>query len=769
MLKLKHYFKKFWAPILLCVGLLFLQSQSELALPDYMSDIVSVGIQAGGFDSAVSDVLSEETYNHLLVLMDEEDQQKLVEPSNLDKDTLDKFPKAKGQNIYKLKDLSEKKLDRLESILDKPMLMVTSIDGMDKNSKEYQEQFGQLPPNMTPYDALAMMDNTTKAKMFSKIDSQMETMGESTLKIAAGNGVKAEYSRLGCDTDKIQNDYILWSGLKMLAIALAGTVCAVACGFLASKVGAGVSRLLRRDVFEKVESFSNGEFNKFSTASLITRTTNDITQVQMVVIMFIRIVCFAPMMGIGALIKAFNNTPSMTWIIGLVLLVIFCLIGVTFAIVMPKFKIVQSLIDRLNLTMRENLSGMLVIRAFGNEKHSEERFEKANGDLTNVNLFVNRTMASLMPIMMFIFNVVTLLIVYYGAKQIDLGNIAIGQMMAFMQYAMQIIMSFLMIAMISIMLPRASVAADRIYEVISMEPKIVDPKEPKAFIESKKGLVEFNNVTFKYPGANEAVLENISFTVVKGEIFALLGTNGAGKTTTLECLEGIRRYDTGKILINGKLGVQLQSSSLPADITAKEAIMLFAKWQDLEVTDDYFIYLGIKAFLKKQYHQLSTGQKRRLHLAIALLGHPDIIVLDEPTAGLDVEGRNSIHQEIKRLKTQGKTILLASHDMTEVEELCDRIGVLNHGKIVFIGAPDQLHQTMQSKFKLKVRFSKVPRLNEQFEIVSQEQEYYIFETTNLEITLKAIIQLTEEQSIKIMEINTVQPKLEERFLKEVQS
>ena len=279
--------------------------------------------------------------------------------------------------------------------------------------------------------------------------------------------------------------------------------------------------------------------------------------------------------------------------------------------------------------------------------------------------------------------------------------------------------------------------------------------------------LQINNLGKAY--GKHQVLENISFTVVKGEIFALLGTNGAGKTTTLECLEGIRRYDTGKILINGKLGVQLQSSSLPADITAKEAIMLFAKWQDLEVTDDYFIYLGIKAFLKKQYHQLSTGQKRRLHLAIALLGHPDIIVLDEPTAGLDVEGRNSIHQEIKRLKTQGKTILLASHDMTEVEELCDRIGVLNHGKIVFIGARDQLHQTMQSKFKLKVRFSKVPRLNEQFEIVSQEQEYYIFETTNLEITLKAIIQLTEEQSIKIMEINTVQPKLEERFLKEVQS
>ena len=457
MLKLKNYFKKFWAPILLCVGLLFLQSQSELALPDYMSDIVSVGIQAGGFDSAVSDVLSEDTYNHLLVLIDKDDQDffkqsyKLVDSKDIDKDTLDKFPNAKGQNIYTLKDLNDKNMDELEQVLEKPMLLVTSIDTMDPSSKEYQEKFGNLPEGMSPYDALAMIPDDQKAEMFSEIDSQMEAMGESTLKIAAGNGVKAEYTKLGCDIDQVQNEYILMAGVKMLGIALVGTVCAIACGFLASRVGSGVARLLRGDVFKKVESFSNEEFNKFSTASLITRTTNDITQVQMVVIMFIRIVCFAPMMGIGALIKAFQNTPSMTWIIGLVLVVIFLLIGITFVIVMPKFKIVQSLIDKLNLTMRENLSGMLVIRAFGNEEHSEKRFEKANSDLTKVNLFVNRTMASMMPIMMFIFNVVSLLIVYYGAKQIDLGNIAIGQMMAFMQYAMQIIMSFLMIAMIAIM------------------------------------------------------------------------------------------------------------------------------------------------------------------------------------------------------------------------------------------------------------------------------------------------------------------------------
>ena len=341
-------------------------------------------------------------------------------------------------------DLSSDEESELEDILMKPMLIITSLDSMDTSSKEYQEKFGQLPPNMSVYDVISFMDESQKSKMFEDIDTRMDTMGESTLKIAAGNGVKAEYKKLGADIDKVQTDYILKTGLKMLGIALLGTIAAISVAFFATKVAAGVARTLRKDVFEKVESFSNEEFNHFSTASLITRTTNDITQVQMVTMMLLRIVCFAPIIGIGALIKVLKESPSMTWIIAVVILVIFGVMAVAFAVVMPKFKIIQNLIDRLNLTMRENLSGMLVIRAFGNEKHSEDRFDKANKDVTNLNLFVNRSMASIMPIMMFIFNVVTLVIVYYGSKQIDLGNLAIGQMMAFMQYAMQIIMAFLM-------------------------------------------------------------------------------------------------------------------------------------------------------------------------------------------------------------------------------------------------------------------------------------------------------------------------------------
>ena len=719
MLKLKHYFKKFWAPILLCVGLLFMQSQSELALPDYMSDIVSIGIQAGGFDSAVSDVLSEETFNHLLVLLNEDDQiiledsYKLVASKDVDQELLDKFSKAKGKNLYELKELDDEEMDQLEDILIKPMLLITSIDSMDPNSKEYQEQFGSLPAGMSPYDAIGMMPQDQKDKMFEKIDQQMETMGESTLKIAAGNGVKAEYEKLGCDVDQVQNSYILQTGIKMLGIALIGTACAIGCGFLASKVGSGVSRLLRSDVFKKVESFSNEEFNKFSTASLITRTTNDITQVQMVVIMFIRIVCFAPMMGIGALIKAFSNTPSMTWIIGLVLIIIFMVIIVTFIIVMPKFKIVQSLIDKLNLTMRENLSGMLVIRAFGNEEHSEQRFDNANSDLTKVNLFVNRTMVSMMPIMMFIFNIVSLLIVYYGAKQIDLGNIAIGQMMAFMQYAMQIIMSFLMIAMIAIMLPRASIAANRIYEVLSMEVKISDPKNPESFDENKKGLVEFKNVTFKYPGANEAVLENISFTAKPGETTAFIGSTGSGKSTLINLIPRFYEVTDGKIEVDGvdirnvnqhdlrdKIGLVPQKGLLFSG-TIRSNLTYGAPEVSDEELEEVIKIAQAKEFIDQKEKRLddpisqggtnvSGGQKQRLAIARAIAKKPEIFIFDDSFSALDFKTDAKLRNELnKMIEKTRSTVLIVGQRIASIMS-ANQIIVLDEGKIVGKGTHDEL-------------------------------------------------------------------------------
>ena len=722
MFKIKGYLKKFWYLILACICLLFVQAQTELTLPDYMSDIVSVGIQAGGFASPVSDVLSEETYQHLLLFVDQKDQKTVKNDykkiNKVDQEMLDTFPKAKGKTVYQLKDLSSDEESKLENILMKPMLLITSLDSMDTSSKEYQEKFGQLPPNMTVYDAISFMDESQKAKMFEDIDKKMDTMGESTIKIAAGNGVKAEYKKLGADIDKVQTDYIFKTGLKMLGIALLGTVAAISVAFFATKVGAGVARALRKDVFEKVESFSNEEFNHFSTASLITRTTNDITQVQMVTMMLLRIVCFAPIIGIGALIKVLKESPSMTWIIAVVILVIFGVMAVAFAVVMPKFKIIQNLIDRLNLTMRENLSGMLVIRAFGNEKHSEDRFDKANKDVTNLNLFVNRSMASIMPIMMFIFNVVTLVIVYYGSKQIDLGNLAIGQMMAFMQYAMQIIMAFLMIAMIAIMLPRASVAANRVYEIIETKPTIQDPTNPIALDESKKGLVEFNHVSFAYPGANEPVLKDVDFVAKPGQTTAFIGSTGSGKSTLINLVPRFYEVSKGSIKVSGvdvrdmtqhelrnHIGLVPQKGNLFSG-TIRSNLKYGAPEATDEELEEVIRIAQAKEFIDQKEEGLDTeisqggtnvsgGQKQRLAIARAIAKNPDIYIFDDSFSALDFKTDAKLRQELNQLvkKTQS-TVLLVGQRIASIMD-ADQIIVLDEGQIVGKGTHDELMESCQ--------------------------------------------------------------------------
>ena len=608
-------------------------------------------------------------------------------------------------------DLSSDEESELEDILMKPMLIITSLDSMDTSSKEYQEKFGQLPPNMSVYDAISFMDESQKSKMFEDMDTRIDTMGESTLKIAAGNGVKAEYKKLGADIDKVQTDYIFKTGLKMLGIALLGTVAAISVAFFATKVGAGVARALRKDVFEKVESFSNEEFNHFSTASLITRTTNDITQVQMVTMMLLRIVCFAPIIGIGALIKVLKESPSMTWIIAVVILVIFGVMAVAFAAVMPKFKIIQNLIDRLNLTMRENLSGMLVIRAFGNEKHSEDRFDKANKDVTNLNLFVNRSMASIMPIMMFIFNVVTLVIVYYGSKQIDLGNLAIGQMMAFMQYAMQIIMAFLMIAMIAIMLPRASVAANRVYEIIETKPTIQDPTNPVALDESKKGLVEFNHVSFAYPGASEPVLKDIDFVAKPGQTTAFIGSTGSGKSTLINLVPRFYEVSEGSIKVAGvdvremtqhelrdRIGLVPQKGNLFSG-TIRSNLKYGAPEATDEELEEVIRVAQAKEFIDQKEERfdmeisqggtnVSGGQKQRLAIARAIAKNPDIYIFDDSFSALDLKTDAALRGALSENVTDSTIIIVAQRISTILH--AEQILVLDEGRIVGKGTHEEL-------------------------------------------------------------------------------
>lgn len=723
MTKLRHYIGKFWLPILVSIGLVFIQTQSELALPDYMSDIVTVGIQSSGFDGAVSDVLTEDTYKHLMLFVEKESDQKtfenaytFVEHKDIDEKTLEKFSSLKEDNIYELKDDIDK--DKLNQILVKPMLIVSMVDSLDPQSKEYQEMFADLPEGMSPYDAFSMMPSEQRQEVFTSIDTQIESMGETTASIAAGNGVKVEYEKMGADVDQVRLNYILLTGAKMLGIALVGTIAVIFSFYLSARVGSGVARALRKDVFKKVQHFSNEEMNQFSTASLITRSTNDITQIQMIIIMSLRLVCFAPMMGIGALLRAINNSPSMTWIIGLVLIVITGILVVTFIIAMPKFKVIQYLIDKLNLSMRENLTGMLVIRAFGNEKHSEERFDESNNDLTKVNLFVNRTMVSVMPLMMFVMNAVTLLIIWYGSKQIDLGNIAIGQMMAFLQYAMHVIMSFLFIAMIAIMFPRAAVSIGRVMEVLNTPTTIDDPKQPKAFDDNKKGLVEFDHVSFYYPGAHEPVLSDINFVAKPGETTAFIGSTGSGKSTLINLIPRFYEASEGEVRVSGvnvkdvtqhdlrdKIGMVPQkgilfSGTIRSNLTygatdateeeIQEAARIAQASEFIEEKEE-----GLESPISQGGTNVSGGQRQRLAIARAVAKQPEIFVFDDSFSALDFKTDAVLRKELNKLTQKTKnTVLIVGQRIASIMS-ADQIIVLDQGKIVGKGTHDELMKECQ--------------------------------------------------------------------------
>ncbi|WP_173434461.1 ABC transporter ATP-binding protein [Sharpea azabuensis] len=768
MFRLRKYFKKYWALLLIAIVMILGQAASELALPDYMSNIVSNGIQAGGFKDAVSDVLTTDTYHHILLFANEKEQTvikrsyRYTKEEKLDSDIKKTFPKAK--NIYVLKD--DINHDELNKAMLKSMLIVSSIEDMDKNSESYKKLMGQLTASVASFrqkyeqaynsyqanknnlpeatrqasetklaamkTQLQMMEEKVKEgdvfyfigampedsrnKMFDSIDKQMKTMGNSTMNIAGGNAVKSEYKCLGANTDDIQNAYVFQAGVKMLVIALLGAVASIAAAFFASKTGAAIARDLRLDLFKKVESFSTHEMDQFSTASLITRSTNDITQIQQVVVMFIRLVCFAPVLGLGAFVRAIQQSKSMTGVIGLVLIVILGVLGVTFSIVLPKFKIIQSLIDKLNLAMRENLSGVLVIRAFGNEKEAERRFDVSNTDLTKVNLFVNRVMISLMPIMMFIMNAVTLAIVYVGAKQIDLGHIQIGQMMAFLQYGMMIIMGFLMIAMIAIMLPRASISAKRIADVLETENSIVEPAHPEAFPDDQRGVVTFDHVSFAYPGSEENVLSDISFTAKPGQTTAFIGSTGSGKSTLINLVP--RFYDTtsGHVYVDGvdvrnasihelrsKLGIVPQKANLfsgdvrstlqygASNATDEDLERALEISQSKEFVDK--LPGGLDHEIAAGGTNVSGGQRQRLAIARALAKNPEILIFDDSFSALDFKTDAKLRKELNEMcQKEHNTVLLVGQRIASIMH-ADQIIVLDEGRMVGKGTHDELMKT----------------------------------------------------------------------------
>lgn len=710
--KLFKFMKPYAATILMIVVFLVLQAYCDLSLPGYTSDIVNVGIQQGGIDTAIPEQISVEDMDRLFLFVSEQDQKTVLDAYERDTDTYESEAYVLKDGILK----DEKRTDKIGVILSKPMMLVTVFSSDSEETKEMTDaMFASLPKemlseDMTVFDVLGMMPEEQRVQMVTQIGEKVDEMPETMLEQAATIYLKEAYKNLGMDTDKIQTGYMLRTGGKMLALAAVGMIVSMIVGFLASKVGASTGRDLRGKVFRKVVEFSNGEFDKFSTASLITRSTNDIQQIQMLTVMILRMVLYAPIMGMGGVFKVFHTNVSMSWIIGLAVVLIAMVVMVLFVVAMPKFKILQNLVDRLNLVTREILTGLPVIRAFSTEKHEEERFDQANKDLTKTNLFVNRAMTFMMPTMMLIMNAISILIVWVGANGINDGQMQVGDMMAFIQYTMQIIMAFLMICMISIMLPRAAVSATRVDEVLTSTTLINDPKQPKHLKEGK-GMVEFNHVSFRYPGAEEDVLHDISFTAKPGETTAIIGSTGSGKSTMVNLIPRFYDVTEGKITIDGEdirnvtqhelrdqLGYVPQkgvlfSGTIASNILygnpdgSEETMMEAAKVAQAAE----FIEEKPKCYdsrISQGGGNVSGGQKQRLSIARAIAKDPKIFIFDDSFSALDYKTDVTLRKALKEHTVNSTVIIVAQRISTILH--ADQIIVLDEGKVAGIGTHKEL-------------------------------------------------------------------------------
>lgn len=710
--KLFKFMKPYAATILMIVVFLVLQAYCDLSLPGYTSDIVNVGIQQGGIDTAIPEQISVEDMDRLFLFVSEQDQKTVLDAYERDTDTYESEAYVLKDGILK----NEKRTDKIGAILSKPMMLVTVFSSDSEETKEMTDaMFASLPKEMlsediTVFDVLGMMPEEQRAQMVTQIGEKVDEMPETMLEQAATIYLKEAYKNLGMDTDKIQTGYMLRTGGKMLALAAVGMIVSMIVGFLASKVGASTGRDLRGKVFRKVVEFSNGEFDKFSTASLITRSTNDIQQIQMLTVMILRMVLYAPIMGIGGVFKVFHTNVSMSWIIGLAVVLIAMVVMVLFVVAMPKFKILQNLVDRLNLVTREILTGLPVIRAFSTEKHEEERFDQANKDLTKTNLFVNRAMTFMMPTMMLIMNAISILIVWVGANGINDGQMQVGDMMAFIQYTMQIIMAFLMICMISIMLPRAAVSATRVDEVLTSTTLINDPKQPKHLKEGK-GMVEFDHVSFRYPGAEEDVLHDISFIAKPGETTAIIGSTGSGKSTMVNLIPRFYDVTEGKITIDGEdirnvtqhelrdqLGYVPQkgvlfSGTIASNILygnpdgSEETMMEAAKVAQAAE----FIEEKPKCYdsrISQGGGNVSGGQKQRLSIARAIAKDPKIFIFDDSFSALDYKTDVTLRKALKEHTVNSTVIIVAQRISTILH--AEQIIVLDEGKVAGIGTHKEL-------------------------------------------------------------------------------
>ncbi|NEU05791.1 MULTISPECIES: ABC transporter ATP-binding protein [Clostridium] len=715
MFKIVKYLKPFFMSIVAVVLLLTLQAVCDLSLPDYTSKIVNVGIQQGGIENAIPKSIRESQLNNLTLFMDDADKKivldnyELLSKDNLDKNEYDKYinkyPILKDESVYELKDIKdEATIDSLNTIMSKSIMSISALEMAIKN-----ESIPNVPKDMDVDTLINSIPKEQFSNLKTQMDEKIAEIDENMYTQASIYFIKDEYNKIGIDTDKMQTNYVFSSGAKMLSIALLSMVATVAVGFIAAKIAAGMGRNLRGQVFEKVVGFSNAEFDKFSTASLITRSTNDIQQIQTVTVMLIRMVFYAPILAIGGIIKVLNTDTSMAWIIGVAVLAIISVVLVLFGLAVPRFKKVQKLVDKLNLVTREMLTGMLVIRAFSNQKTEEKRFDETNTELRRTNTFVNRIMTMMMPLMMLIMNLITILIVWVAANKINASEIQVGDMMAFIQYTMQIIMAFLMISMLSVILPRASVSAQRIDEVLTTEFSIKDPNVSK---ETKnKGNIEFKNVSFKYPNAEDNVLSNINFVAKPGKTTAIIGSTGSGKSTLINLIPRFYDITGGEILLDGvdirdikqgdlrkKIGYVPQKGILfsgtiesnikyGAENATKEEVEKACKIaQAMEFISKK--EEGFESHIAQGGGNVSGGQKQRLSIARAIAKKPQVYIFDDSFSALDLKTDAILRKELKSETKESAVIIVAQRISTIIN--AEQIIVLDEGKMVGIGTHDEL-------------------------------------------------------------------------------
>lgn len=701
MIKVFKYLKSSIFSVLSVILLLIVQAILDLTLPDYTSKIINVGVQQGGIENAAIEQIGEGSLEKVLLFTSSKNKKYILSNYTVSNKTY------KGEKIYKLKKDSDK--NKISNILSKPMTIISYIE-QSKNSKNTTINF-DIPNNMDIYQALSYMSSTEKEKMLAGINKKMKDIPDTIIDQAGVSYVKSEYKRIGINTTKIQNAYIFKTGMIMVGIALAVMIDGILVVLIGSRMAAKLAKTLRRKTFKKVVGFSKSEIKEYGQSSLITRTTNDVQQVQMVIVFLLRVVFYAPIIGIGGVIKAMNTNSSMTYIIGVSVAAVLGVIVTLFLVAMPKFKKIQILIDKLNLVTREILSGLPVIRAFSNEKHEEERFEKANDELTKVNKFINISMSFMMPIMMLIMNFVSLVIVYKGAYGVNDGSMQVGDIMAYIQYTMQIIMAFLMISMMSIMLPRASVSARRITEILETDEVIKNKNVTKEFNKDKRGLVEFKNVSFRYPDADYDVITDINLTANPGDVTAFIGSTGSGKSTIINLIPRFYDVTGGELLIDGvnvadadikklreKIGFVPQKGVLFTG-TIKENI----RYGNPNISDDD-IKKAIeisqsKEFVsklkgKEEYEiaqggtNVSGGQKQRLSIARAIAKNPDIYVFDDSFSALDFKTDAKLRKDLAKV-TKDKTVLIVAQRISTIMN-ADKIVVLDEGNIVGIGKHKEL-------------------------------------------------------------------------------